>query len=607
MAVDPPVITLRDIVVGFGGDPLFEGAELQLTPGMRACLVGRNGSGKSTIMKIIARLIEPDAGELYFEPGLTIGYLQQDVPLPEGGTVAEFVATARPEGAPRHEVDEILSRVGIDGALDVTTLSGGESRRAALARALLGDPDVLLLDEPTNHLDLPTIQWLEQILVTGRKTLLIVSHDRAFLKNVTTDTLWLHRRELRHNPKGYGDFERWSEEIVDGEVKAARKLDQKLRAEHHWLVHGVTARRRRNQGRLRNLEGLREQRRMLLTGEGLAKVEAEAGPLSGRLVIEAKDLTKAFGERTIIGDFSTRVLRGDRIGFIGPNGAGKTTLLNLLIGKLAPDSGRLRIGSNLSIAVFDQTRAALVPTDTLWQTLVPGGGDSLNVRGRQRHVVAYLRDFLFDDKQANAPVSTLSGGERNRLLLAKILAQPSNLLVLDEPTNDLDADTLDVLQEMLDEYDGTVLLVSHDREFLDRVVTSTIAVEGDGRVVEYAGGYSDYLRQRGTTPRSAQAPSAKQRGPSPVKQRPRVTEARKLSYKDQRELDNLPDRIDALETAKQELETTLADPNLYANDADAYNAAAKKLEDVAAEIAAAEARWLELEAAREALAAAAGP
>ena len=464
--------------------------------------------------------------------------------MPERGTAADFVATAKPDGAPRHQVEEVLSRVDIDGARGVETLSGGESRRAALARALLGDPDVLLLDEPTNHLDLPTIQWLEQTLINGRKTLLMVSHDRAFLRNITTDTWWLHRRDLRHNPRGYGDFDRWSEEIVDGEIKAARKLDQKLRAEHRWLVHGVTARRKRNQGRLRSLENLREQRRMLLTGEGLAKVGAESGPLSGRLVIEAKSLSKSYGELSIIEDFSTRVLRGDRIGFIGPNGAGKTTLLNLLIGQLEPDSGRLRIGSNLTIAVFDQSRATLVPTDTLWQTLVPGGGDSLNVRGRQRHVVAYLRDFLFDDKQANAPVSTLSGGERNRLLLAKILAEPSNLLVLDEPTNDLDADTLDVLQEMLDDYDGTVLLVSHDREFLDRVVTSTIAIEGDGKVVEYAGGYSDYLRQRSAGPRPSQTAVPKQ--VEAAKQRPRTGEARKLSYKDQWELDGLPGRIDEL-------------------------------------------------------------
>jgi ATP-binding cassette subfamily F protein uup len=602
MAVDPPVITLRDIAVGFGGAPLFAGAELQLTPGMRACLVGRNGSGKTTIMKIIAGLVEPDAGERYVEPGLTIGYLPQDVPLPDAGTVAAFVATAKPSGAPRHEVDEVLSRVDLDGERAVTSLSGGESRRAALARALLGDPDVLLLDEPTNHLDLPTIQWLEQILMDRRKTLLMVSHDRAFLKTVTTDTYWLHRRELRHNPRGYSDFDRWSEAVIEAEAKAARRLDQKLKAEQHWLTHGITARRRRNQGRLRKLETMRDQRRALLTGQGLAKVEADAGPLSGRLVVEAKSLAKAFGERTIVKDFSTRILRGDRIGIIGPNGAGKTTLLNLLIGKLAPDSGRLRLGSNLATAVFDQTRATLNPTDTLWQTLVPSGGDSLDVRGRHRHVVAYLRDFLFDDKQAKAPVATLSGGERNRLLLAKILAQPSNLLVLDEPTNDLDADTLDVLQEMLDDYDGTVLLVSHDREFLDRVVTSTIAVEGDGRVVEYAGGYSDYLYQRGEASRPS---AAKKAVPTPAKPRPRQTETRKLSYKDQRELDGLPARIAELETAKRKLETALADPDLYSRDADAYNAAAKKLADVTGTIEQAEARWLELEAAREALAEAA--
>ncbi|MCZ6509000.1 MAG: ATP-binding cassette domain-containing protein [Alphaproteobacteria bacterium] len=606
MAADPPVIALRDIIVGFGGDPLFQGAELQLTPGMRACLVGRNGSGKSTILKIIARLFEPDSGDLYFEPGLTIGHLPQDVPLPDEGTVAAFVATAKSGVAPRHQVDEVLSRVDLDGERSVTSLSGGESRRAALARALLGDPDVLLLDEPTNHLDLPTIQWLEQTLIGSRKTLLMVSHDRAFLKAVTTDTYWLHRRKLRHNPRNYADFDRWNEQVIEAEAKAARRLDQKLKGEQHWLVHGITARRRRNQGRLRKLEMMRQQRQALLTGKSLAKVEAESGPLSGRLVIEAKNIAKAFGERSIVGDFSTRVLRGDRIGIIGPNGAGKTTLMNLLIGTLAPDSGRLRIGSNLTTAVFDQTRASLIPTDTLWQTLVPGGGDSLNVRGRQRHVVAYLRDFLFDDKQAKAPVATLSGGERNRLLLAKILAKPSNLLVLDEPTNDLDADTLDVLQEMLDDYDGTVLLVSHDREFLDRIVTSTIAVEGDGRVVEYAGGYSDYLHQRAAPSRPPQAAPARQREPSSAKQRPRTAEARKLSYKDQRELNGLPDHIADLETTKQNLETILADPDFYSRDARAYNDAAQKLADATTAIKAAEARWLELEAAREALAEAEG-
>ncbi len=606
MATNPPVITLRDVVVGFGGDPLFAGAEMSLTPGMRACLVGRNGSGKTTIMKIIAGLFEPDGGELYLEPGLTIGYLPQDVPLPDAGTVANFVSTAKSGGAPRHEVDEVLSRIGLDGERGVTSLSGGEGRRAALARALLGDPAVLLLDEPTNHLDLPTIQWLEQTLVSGRKTLLMVSHDRAFLKTVTTDTYWLHRRELSHSPHGYGDFDRWSDAVLEAEAKAARRLDQKLKAEQHWLVHGITARRRRNQGRLRKLETMREQRQALLAGKELARVEADAGPLSGRLAIEAKSLAKSFGDNVIISNFSTRVLRGDRIGIIGPNGAGKTTLLDLLIGKLEPDSGQLRLGSNLTTAVFDQTRETLAPTDTLWQTLVPGGGDALNVRGRLRHVVAYLRDFLFDNKQAKAPVATLSGGERNRLLLAKILAQPSNLLVLDEPTNDLDADTLDVLQEMLDEYDGTVLLVSHDRNFLDRIVTSTIAVEGDGQVVEYAGGYSDYLHQRGATSRSPQTVPAKQREATPAAQRPRKTDTHKLSYKDQRELDGLPVRIAELETAKQKLETLLADPDLYSRDADAYDAAAKKLEDVTAATDTAEARWIELEAAREALAEAAG-
>jgi len=597
MASDPPVLTLKGAAVGFGGEPLFTDAELSITPGMRACLVGRNGSGKSTILKVLAGVIEPDAGELYIQPGLSIGYLPQDVPIISGQTVAEFVGEA---GAPRHEVDAALSRVEIDGARMADTLSGGEARRAAMARAMLADPDVLLLDEPTNHLDLPTIEWLERDLVERRKTLVVISHDRAFLEAVTTDTLWMDREKLRQNSKGYGDFDNWTDQIADAEIKAAQKLDQKLKAEARWLLRGVTARRKRNQGRLERLGRLRAQRKALLTGQDLVKLELDSGPISSRMVIDCENLTKSFGDLKIVDGFSTRILRGDRVGFIGPNGAGKTTLLKILIGEEERDSGRLRRAKNLSISFFDQTRSQLDPKDTLWQTLAPRGGDSINVRGTPRHVVAYLRDFLFDEKQARAPVGTLSGGERNRLLLAKILAQPSNLLVLDEPTNDLDADTLDVLLDMLDSYDGTVLLVSHDRDFLNRVVNSTIAVEGDGIVEEYPGGYADYLRQRKR--KAAPDKTAKPRDTAnPAKPRPKSAAVKKLSFNEQHELDNLPDRISALETAKTELEKALADPNLFARDRSGYEAAAQKLSEVETAITAAEDRWLELDARHEEL------
>jgi len=598
MGSEPPVLALKDAAVGFGGEPLFSGAELAITPGMRACLVGRNGSGKSTILKVLAGVIEPDQGELYIQPGLSLGYLQQDVPVIAGQTVATFVAGDA--GAPRHEVDAALSRVDIDGDRMADTLSGGEARRAAMARAMLGDPDVLLLDEPTNHLDLPTIEWLERELVERCKTLVVISHDRAFIKAVTTDTFWMDRGTLRHNNKGYGAFDSWTEQIADAEIKSAQKLDQKLKAEARWLERGVTARRKRNQGRLERLGQLRAQRKALLTGQDLVRFELESGPISSRMVIDCENLSKSFDDLKIVDGFSTRILRGDRVGFIGPNGAGKTTLLKILIGEEERDSGRLRRAKNLSIAFFDQTRSQLDPNDTLWQTLAPRGGDSINVRGTPRHVVAYLRDFLFDEKQARAPVATLSGGERNRLLLAKILAQPSNLLVLDEPTNDLDADTLNVLLDMLDSYEGTVLLVSHDRDFLNRVVNSTIAVEGDGVVEEYPGGYADYLNQRKRKTETGKQARTRSATKS-VKPRASDAPPKKLTFKEQHELDTLPDRIGVLETAKGELEKVLADPQMFARDRTGYETAAEKLAEVEQAISAAEDRWLALDALQEAI------
>ncbi|MBM3561028.1 MAG: ABC-F family ATP-binding cassette domain-containing protein, partial [Alphaproteobacteria bacterium] len=458
MAGEPPILALHGATLTFGGEPLFRDVELALQPGARACLVGRNGSGKSTLMKVLAGLIELDAGERYVEPGLTIGYLPQDVPMPAAGTVLEFVAAGPVRPAPRHEIEEVLALVGIDGTRPTTGLSGGESRRAAMARALLGNPDVLLLDEPTNHLDLPTILWLEKTLTARRQAVLTISHDRRFLTNVTRQTFWVWRRTVLSNNAGYGDWEAWTERVLADEDAAARKLDQKLKAEARWLERGVTARRRRNQGRLAKLTAMRAARRALLTGgRSLEALEASTGPVANRLVIDAEHLSKTFGERVIVRDFSTRVLRGDRIGVIGPNGAGKTTLLKLLTSRLAPDGGTIRLAPTLAVAYFDQTRKTLDPDATLWRTLTPGGGDSVDVRGHMRHVVTYLRDFMFDEKQAKAPVNTLSGGEKNRLLLAKTLARPADLMVLDEPTNDLDADTLDMLQEMLDDYEGTLI------------------------------------------------------------------------------------------------------------------------------------------------------
>ena len=605
MAGEPPILALRGATLTFGGEALFRDVELALQPGARACLVGRNGSGKSTLMKVLAGLVELDAGERYVEPGLTIGYLPQDVPMPTEGTVLEFVAAGSGTPAPRHAIEEVLALVGIDGARSTTGLSGGESRRAAMARALLGDPDVLLLDEPTNHLDLPTILWLEKTLASRRQAVLTISHDRRFLSNVTRQTFWVWRRTVLANNAGYGDWEAWTERVLADEDAAARKLDQKLKAEARWLERGVTARRRRNQGRLAKLTAMRAERRALLTGsQNLEAMVAATGPVASRLVIDAEHLSKRFGDRAIVRDFSTRILRGDRIGVIGPNGAGKTTLLKLLTGRLAPDGGTVKLAPTLAVAYFDQTRETLDPEATLWRTLTPGGGDSVDVRGHMRHVVAYLRDFMFDENQAKSPVSTLSGGEKNRLLLARTLARPADLMVLDEPTNDLDADTLDMLQEMLDDYEGTLIVVSHDRDFLDRTVTSTIAVEGDGDVAEYAGGYEDYVRARGAAATVARARAAAARPAKTEPARPMATAGvGRLSFNEQRELDSLPAAIAGLEDARAKLEAALADPAVWAKDATRAAATAKTLEDVRASIARSEERWLDLEARREATAA----
>jgi ATP-binding cassette subfamily F protein uup len=600
-------MTLREARIGFGGKPLFDGVELQLGRGDRACLVGRNGSGKSTLLKILAGQIELDAGELFRQPGVRTAYLPQDPAFDAGQAVAELVGA---DGAASHRVDAMLAQVELDGSRRLGTLSGGEGRRAALARALVDDPEILLLDEPTNHLDLAAIDWLERVLGAFGGALLMVSHDRTFLNRVTTRTFWLDRGQVRRSDSGFATFDAWSEQVLEAELREAERLDSKLRDETRWLLRGVTARRRRNQGRLRRLETMRSTRAALLGGRGgKAKMAVEDGEVKSRLVIEAKDIAKTFAadagaqdgaERVIVRGFSTRVLRGDRIGIVGANGAGKTTLLRMLTGDLAPDRGSVKLAKNLTLAYFDQHRALLDRAKTLWETLCPQGGDQVVVHGQARHVRTYLKDFLFDPRQAESPVGSLSGGERNRLLLAKIMAMPSELLVLDEPTNDLDMDTLDLLQEMLADYPGTLLLVSHDRDFLDRTVASTIVMEGDGSALEYAGGYSDYVAQRKARP-AAQKPAAAAAS-APVAPPPRDKPRQRLGYIDQRDLELLPERVAALEAEIRTLEAALGDTTLYQRDRQAFERATARIETARAELDAAETRWFELEARRDALA-----
>ncbi len=594
-----PLLSLKDVSLGFGGHPLFDKADLAVGRGERIALVGRNGSGKSTLLKLLAGQIEPDSGERLIQQAVRVAYLPQEPDLSAYETVLDYTAAGLPEGEAEadHMAEALLHSLSLDGARSTADLSGGETRRAALARALAGVPDVLLLDEPTNHLDLPAIEWLEERLAGGRFGLVVISHDRAFLGRVTNCTLWLDRGRLLRSDKGFAHFEAWSEQILEREAVEAAKLDKLIAQETVWSHQGITARRKRNQGRLRRLHELRAKRAGQAARTGSVRMEAAEAGITGKLVVEAADIAKAYVGNPVIKGFSTRILRGDRVGIIGPNGAGKTTLLRMLIGELPPDSGKLRLGTNIAMVYLDQTREALAPGETPWSLLCPGGGDQVMVGDRPRHVVAYLRDFLFADNQARSPVESLSGGERNRLLLACALARPSNLLVLDEPTNDLDMDTLDLLQELLADYEGTVLLVSHDRDFLDRVVTSTIAVEGEGSAMEYPGGYSDYLRQR---PDGGEAGIESRPEKSARREKPKPSgERRKLSYNQQRALQRLPGDIDALEKQIAALEARLADPALYARDPAGFDDTATALTRAREDKAAAEEAWLELEMLRE--------
>ncbi len=602
---ESPCLILNQAKVSFGNKTLFEGLDLRISRGQRACMVGRNGCGKSTLMKVIARTLEMDEGQRYIEPGFQVGFLSQETISSKAETLQEHVmagSTPLRTIAP-YEADSILGQLQMDPHSSLTTLSGGERRRADLARVLALEPEILLLDEPTNHLDIGVIEWLEDYLKNYRGALLLISHDKLFLKNVTNHTFWLDRGNLYANTKGFDSFETWSETILEMEERTLMRLNKKLAQETDWLHKGVTARRKRNQGRLRRLHGLRDVKRQHVGPQGRVIIPPPTPDSESKMVVEAHHIFKQFttpgGPLTIAKDFSIRLTKGDRLGIIGNNGSGKTTLLKLLLGQMPIDEGKVRIAKNLEVAYADQTRASLKPSLNLWENLCEDGGDHVMVQGQTRHVVAYLKDFLFDEKIIFNNVSTLSGGEKNRLMLAKILTQTSSLMVLDEPTNDLDMDTLDVLEEILSEYQGTLILVSHDRNFLDRIATSTLVMNGNGDIQEYVGGYSDTLSFR-KAPLSSKTLVKKTQ--SSLEDSPSTTRSgRKLSFKYEHTQETAARNIECLHRLIHALEQQLADPSLYQNNPESFANASKELERAIYDKALAEEKWLEIEMMRESI------
>jgi len=594
-----PLLTLQSIRLTLGSTQLLEGAELSVAPNDKIALVGRNGSGKSTLLKIAAGDIEADGGKRFLQPGATVRYLPQEPDLSGYATTLDYAAGGLEGGNDPHRARYLLEHLGLTGNEDPSRLSGGEARRAALARVLAPEPDILLLDEPTNHLDLPAIEWLEAEIRSLRSAIVLISHDRRFLSDLTRSTVWLDRGMTRQLNKGFAAFEEWRDTVVEEEELNRHKLDRQIVREEHWLTYGVTARRKRNVKRLAGLFDLRQQRRDQRRSVGDVKITVTEADMSGKMVVEAEHIEKRFGDRVIVGDFSTRIIRGDRIGIVGANGAGKTTLIKMLTGELKPDSGRVRLGSNLELATLDQRRARLDPTSTLKEALTGGGSDTLIINGQPKHVMGYMKDFLFTPEQARTAVEKLSGGERGRLALARALALPANFLVLDEPTNDLDLETLDLLQEMLSDFPGTVVVVSHDRDFLDRVATSVIIAEGEGMWTEYAGGYSDMVSQRGygvTKPEPGKAAKGGNRNAAMPAIAPQKT---KLNFKQKHALETLPKEIARLDKELSRLNALLADPQLYARDPKAFADASAKLTAAQAAKSKAEDEWLELELVRE--------
>ena len=591
---EPPIMTIKGAKLSFGSNQLFRDVELYINRGDKICLVGRNGSGKSTLLKVISGVIEADDGEIFIQPGVKISYMPQDPDFSEFKTLRDVVLSGLEENiqSQEYKADMLIEQFEIRDKQAPEQSSGGERKKAALAKALIGEPDILLLDEPTNHLDMPTIEKLEKIIANFKGAVIVISHDRMFLSNVSKTTFWLDRGILRRNNKGFKYFEEWQEQCIDQEIIEQKYLNKKIEEETEWLHKGVTARRKRNMGRLRRLQQLRQERREQIKQVGSIDLEIQNTEFRSKMVIEAKHVCKAFQEREIVKDFSTRVIKGNKIGIVGPNGAGKTTLIKLLTKKLEPDSGFVRMGKNLEEAYFDQNRLTLDPKKTLWKTLC-GEGDHIWVRGKYRHVVAYLKDFLFKPEQAQSPVAALSGGEKNRLMLAVALAKQSNFLVLDEPTNDLDMDTLDLLQEVLMEYDGTILIVSHDRDFLDRVVSSIIYMKGDGSAIEHAGSYSELLEKLKNKPIKEEKKSAPKIEVKSCEENQK--KQIKLSYKQQRLLEVLPKTIELLTDEIKKIEEELSNPNLYTDNPEKFDKLTSRLNEAQAEIIDAENQWLEIQ------------
>lgn len=591
-----PIYSLKNISLHFGLNPLFDDLTLHIKYGDKICLIGRNGSGKSTLLKVIAGQMDVDSGEVFSQPAIKVAYMDQESNLEGYNTLKDYICSGLSKSDEHlvYKADILINQLSINANQSVLTASGGEKKKAALAHALIQDPDILLLDEPTNHLDIITIEKLEDIIKNFSGAVVVISHDRRFLTNISTSTIWLDRGSLHVNDKGYAFFNEWQEEIINQEIIEQKNLNKRIQEETEWLHKGVTARRKRNMGRLRRLQQLRLERKNQIKQAGSVKLEVDKGSIQSKLISEAKHISKSFGDRCIVKDFSARILRGNKIGIVGPNGSGKSTLIKLLTKRLDPDSGFVRIAKNLEEGYFDQNRIELDPKKTLWKTLCPEG-DHIFVRGHYRHVVSYLKDFLFTSAQANSPVGVLSGGEKNRLMLALILSKPSNFLVLDEPTNDLDIDTLDLLQEVLDEYDGTVLIVSHDRDFLDKIAVSLFYMKGDGSILEHVGSYSELLEVLKQNEIKKQIVKEKKKEEKVEAIKESIPRVKKITFTQKHQLEKLPAQIEEMTKKASLLEEKLNDMSLYQNDLKQFTKISQELGDLKNKIDEAENLWLELQ------------
>ena len=602
----PPILYLQDVNLTFGVTPLLEGADLSIAPGERLCVVGRNGSGKSTLLKIAAGMVEPDSGERFVQPGIMVSYLDQDPTFKGASTIGEYVLAELMDNEDKQRAFQLMADLRLSSDQELENLSGGERRRVALAKVMAPDPDILLLDEPTNHLDLPAIEWLENALKSLRSALVLISHDRRFLSNMSQSTLWLDRGKTSLLKKGFNHFEDWRDQEIELEMMRLQKLDRKIEREEHWVRYGVSGRRKRNVKRLAELSALKKKRQDHQGPAGNVKAQVSEADMSGKLVVKADKIAKSFGDKKIVSQFSTQIKRGDRVGLVGANGAGKTTMLNMLIGELTPDVGNVRLGKNLQMLVLDQARAGIKRDWTIKDALTDGAGDYVTIGEDKMHVIGYMKDFLFHPSQMRTPANVLSGGELARLLLARGLRHPSNVLIMDEPTNDLDLETLDLLQELIADYQGTVILVSHDRDFLDRTVTSVISSEGEGHWVEYAGGYSDMLLQRkaedvGGDKDALKLPEGKNLDKNATSPKPTHKAITKLSYKQKYALEQLPGEMRELESLIADSKKLLSDTSLFTKDSVLFNKTAMALEKAETRLAEAEAEWLELEILREEL------